>query len=388
VTSNLKFRDRTVFDDEHEAFRRLVRDFIDGEVRPHYQAWEAQQRIDKEFFLAAGRLGMLMFEVPEEFGGAGVEDFRFNAVVDEEFARANLSSAGLTLALHNDVLAPYFLDLTDAAQKSRWLPGLVSGHAVAAIAMTEPGGGSDLAGIRTAAARDGEDYLISGSKTFISSGQNADLFVVAARTSADAHRGLSLFVVETGMPGFERGRNLAKLGLHAQDTSELHFDSVRVPAENRLGAEGSGFLSLVRNLPRERLSIAITAVAAAEGVLSETLEYAKSRTAFGSPIGSFQHWRFVLAELATEVEIARTFVDDCLTQLVAGGLTPARAAKAKYWCTDLQQKVANACLQIYGGYGYMLEYGVSRAFADARIQSIYGGTNEIMREIIGKDLGL
>ena len=388
MTNNLKFSARTVFDDEHEAFRELVRDFIQKEVRPHYDSWETQQRVDREFFTSAGELGMLMFEVPEEFGGAGVDDFRFNAVIDEEFARANLSSAGLTLALHNDVLGPYFLELTTDEQKTRWLPGLVSGELIGALAMTEPGGGSDLAGLRTAAVKDGDDYLISGSKTFISSGQNADIVIVAARTSPEAHRGLSLFVVESDMAGFERGRNLQKLGLHAQDTSELHFDGVRVPARNRLGEEGTGFYSLVRNLPRERLSLAITAVAAAEGVLSEAIDYAKDRTAFGQSIGSFQHWRFVLAELATEVEIARTFVDDCLERLLAKDLTPTRAAKAKYWTTDLQQKVANTCLQVYGGYGYMAEFGVSRAFADARIQSIYGGTNEIMREIIGRELGL
>ncbi|ALJ21841.1 acyl-CoA dehydrogenase family protein [Microbacterium sp. No. 7] len=387
MTSDLRFAGRTIFEEEHEAFRALVRDFIDR-VRPEYERWEEQHRIDRSFFVEAGALGLLMFPVEERHGGQGIDDFRFNAVVDEEFARANLGAAGLTIALQNDVLAPYFVELTDEAQKERWLPGMVAGETIAAIGMTEPGTGSDLAGIRTAARRDGGDWLISGSKTFISSGQNADLVIVVARTSEDRHRGLSLFVVESGMPGFERGRNLQKLGMHPQDTSELHFDAVRVPQENLLGEEGQGFFALMRNLPQERMSLAVTAIGASVGMLEETLDHVTTREAFGQPIGSFQNTRFRFAELAAEVEIGRTFVDDCVRLLIDGSLSPARAAKAKYWATELQQRVAHRCLQMFGGYGYMREYGISRAYADARIQSIYGGTNEIMREIIGKDLGL
>lgn len=384
---DLKLAPRTIFEDEHDALRDMVKDFV-ARVVPQYEAWEQAHRIDRSFFREAGELGLLMFPVEERWGGQGVDDFRFNMVVDEEFARANLAAAGLTIALQNDVLAPYFVELTDDAQKERWLPGMVSGEIMAAIAMTEPGGGSDLAGIRTSARRDGDDWIINGSKTFISSGQNADVVIVVARTSEDRHRGLSLFLVEAGMPGFERGRNLEKLGMHAQDTSELHFTDVRVPARNLLGEQGQGFFHLMRNLPQERMSLAVTAVAASEGMLSSTLDYVTDRTAFNKTIGSFQHNRFVLAELVTEVEIARTFVDDCVTRLVDKQLTPVRAAKAKYWTTDLQQRVADRCLQMFGGYGYMREYGISRSYADARIQTIYGGTNEIMREIIGKDLGL
>lgn len=384
---DLKFAARTIFDDEHDALRDLVKEFV-ARVAPRYPAWEDAHRIDRSFLREAGDLGLLMFPVPERWGGQEVDDFRFNMVVDEEFARANLSSAGLTIALQNDVLAPYFTELTTDEQKSRWLPGMMTGHIMAAIAMTEPGGGSDLAGMRTSARRDADGWILNGSKTFISSGQNADIVIVVARTSEDRYRGLTLFVVESGMPGFERGRNLEKLGMHAQDTSELHFTDVRVPDANVLGEIGQGFFSLMRNLPQERMSLAVTAVAACEGMLSETLDYVTERSAFGTTIGSFQHSRFTLAELVTETEIARTFVDDCVSRLVRKELSAARAAKAKYWATELQQRVADRCLQLFGGYGYMREYGISRAYADARIQSIYGGTNEIMREIIGKDLGL
>lgn len=384
---DLKFAARTIFNEEHDALRDLVKDFV-GRVAPQYEGWENAHRIDRSFFREAGELGVLMFPVEERWGGQGIDDFRFNMVVDEEFARANLSSAGLTIALQNDVLCPYFTELTSDEQKERWLPGMVSGEIMAAIAMTEPGGGSDLAGMRTSARRDGDDWILNGSKTFISSGQNADVVIVAARTSEERHRGLSLFLVEAGMPGFERGRNLEKLGMHAQDTSELHFSDVRLPAGSLLGEEGQGFFHLVRNLPQERMSLAITAVAASEGMLSQTLDYVTQRTAFGKAVGSFQYNRFMLAELVTETEIARTFVDDCVSRLIEKQLSPARAAKAKYWTTELQQRVADRCLQLFGGYGYMREYGISRAYADARIQSIYGGTNEIMREIIGKDLGL
>jgi long-chain-acyl-CoA dehydrogenase len=379
---------RPVYNHEHEQFRSTVARFITSEVAPHYARWEADKCVDRAMFAAAGAHGMLLFATPERFGGAGVDDFRFNAILNEEFARSGYTSAGMGLVLQNDVVAAYLTDLTSEEQKARWLPGLTSGELIGAIAMTEPGAGSDLSGIRTRAVRDGDHYVIDGAKTFISNGQNCDLVVVAARTGQDRHRGLSLFVVEADTPGFEKGRNLDKLGLHGQDTSELRFAGVRVPAANLLGNEGDGFYQLMRNLPRERLSLAVTAVAAAEGVLATTLEYVKQRSAFGKPIGTFQHNRFLLAELSTEVEIARVFVDHCVELHARNELSATSAAKAKWWTTELQVRVADRCLQLHGGYGYMREYSVCRAFADARIQTIYGGTTEIMKEIIGKDLGL
>ncbi|MEU7812243.1 acyl-CoA dehydrogenase family protein [Pseudonocardia sp. NPDC049154] len=384
--------DRAVYEPDHELFRETVQSFIQAEVTPHNDEWEAAKLVDRSMFRKAGESGMLMFSTAEEYGGAGIDDWRFNAVLNEEFGRAGYASAGLGLALQNDVVGPYMLDLTNEEQKKRWLPGMTSGELIGAIAMTEPGTGSDLSGIATRAVRDGSgddaDYVVNGSKTFISNGQNADLVVVATRTSEDRHRGLTLLVVETDSPGFERGRNLDKLGLHGQDTSELHFTDVRVPAAHRLGEEGQGFFQLMRNLPQERLSLATTAVAACEGMLARTMEYVTERKAFGRPIGSFQNSRFLLAELHTEVDIARVFVDHCVGLHSRGELTAVQAAKAKWWTTELQVRVADRCLQLHGGYGYMREYPISRSFADARIQTIYGGTTEIMKEIIGRDLGL
>jgi long-chain-acyl-CoA dehydrogenase len=379
---------RQVFDDDHEQFRETVKGFIATVVVPNFERWEHNKCVDRALFSSAGDHGMLLFGTPEEYGGAGVDDFRFNAILDEEFGHAGYASAGLGLALQNDVVGPYFTDLTSAEQKQRWLPGLTSGALIGAIAMTEPGAGSDLSGIRTRAVRDGDHYILNGAKTFISNGQNCDLVVVAARTGDDKHKGLSLIVVEDGTPGFEKGRNLDKLGLHGQDTSELSFTDVAVPVDNLLGGEGAGFYQLMRNLPQERLSLAVTAVAAAEGVFARTLDYIRERTAFGRPIGTFQHNRFLMAELATELDIARSYVDECVSLHSRKQLSATRAAKAKWWTTELQVRVADRCLQLHGGYGYMREYPVSRVFADARIQTIYGGTTEIMKEIIGKDLGL
>ncbi|WP_213574060.1 acyl-CoA dehydrogenase family protein [Rhodococcus sp. USK13] len=379
---------RTVYEPEHEQFRETVAGFIKTVVEPNFDRWEAAKVVDREMFSAAGETGMLLFPTPESYGGAGIDDFRFNAIVNEEFARAGLASAGLGIALQNDVVGPYLLDLTNDEQKSRWLPGLTAGTLIGAIAMTEPGTGSDLAGIRTRAVRDGDHYVLNGAKTFISNGQNCDLVVVAARTSDDTHKGLTLLVVEAGTPGFEKGRNLDKLGLHGQDTSELSFSDVIVPVSNRLGEEGEGFYLLMRNLPQERLSLAVTAVAASEGILARTLDYVQERKAFGKPIGSFQNSRFLLAELTTEVEIARVFVDHCVDLHSRKQLTAVQAAKAKWWASELQVRVADRCLQLHGGYGYMKEYPISRSFVDARIQTIYGGTTEIMKEIIGKSLGL
>ena len=375
-------------DSEHLQFREVVRDFVRDKITPVHEDWERASCLDRSLFTEAGKLGLLGFSVPEEYGGPGVEDFRYNAIVIEEVARAGNAAAGIAFSLQNDVVLPYLTDMTTAEQKARWLPGVVSGDTVLGIAMTEPGTGSDLTGIRTVAVRDGDHYVVDGSKTFISNGRNGDLFVVATRTSDDPHRGLTLLVVEAGTPGFSRGRNLEKIGLHAQDTSELTFTDMRVPVANRLGEEGRGFYQLVHNLPQERLSLAIGAVAAAEGVFAATLAYVKERKAFGKPVSGFQNTQFVLAELATELDLARTYLDDCLAEHVTGELTAARAARLKWWTTELQVRVADRCLQLHGGYGYMREYAVGRAFVDARIQTIYGGTTEIMKTIVAKDLGI
>jgi alkylation response protein AidB-like acyl-CoA dehydrogenase len=378
---------RTVFEPEHEQFREVIREFLAREVAPHAQAWEAAGIVDREVYRAAGKHGVIGFNVPEEFGGGGVSDFRFNAVVAEELAVAGPGTPAFTL--HNDIVAPYLVSLATPEQQQRWLPGFASGDLIGAIAMSEPGAGSDLAGVRTHAERDGSDWVLSGSKTFISSGINADLVIVVTRTDPTAgHRGFSLLVVERDMPGFTRGRNLEKIGQKSQDTAELFFDQVRVPAANVLGQQGRGFYHLMHNLPAERLSIAVSAVAGARAIFTETVAYAKNRTAFGQPIGAFQHNRFVLAELDTELDIAQVYVDRCLEAVVAGELTAVEAAKAKWWTTELQKRVVDACVQLHGGYGYMLEYPVARAYLDARVQTIYGGTTEIMKEIIGRDLGL
>ncbi|MFI7617109.1 acyl-CoA dehydrogenase family protein [Nonomuraea terrae] len=378
---------RDLFDEEHDLFRESVREFMAREVVPHHPQWEKDGIVPREVWKKAGELGMFGFSVPEEHGGSGVSDFRCNAVVVEEIIRHGAS--GLGFSLHNDVMAPYLVDLTDDGQKQRWLPGFVSGELITAIAMTEPGAGSDLQGIRTTAVREGDHYVLNGQKTFITNGVNADLVVVVAKTDpAAGARGITLIVVERGMEGFGRGRNLDKIGMKAQDTAELFFDNVRVPVANRLGpAEGEGFVQLMNNLPQERLSIAVAAVAAAETVLEQTIAYCRSRQAFGRTIGSFQNTRFVLAELATETEIARHYVDKCVRALNGGELTAVDAAKAKWWTTELQTKVIDRCLQLHGGYGYMTEYPVAKAWLDSRVQTIYGGTTEIMKEIIGRSFG-
>ncbi|MEW1838627.1 acyl-CoA dehydrogenase family protein [Nonomuraea angiospora] len=378
---------RDLFDEEHLLFRETVREFMAREVVPHHAQWEKDGIVPREVWKKAGELGMFGFSVPEEYGGAGVTDFRYNAVIVEEIIRHGAS--GLGFSLHNDVMAPYLVDLTDDEQKQRWLPGFASGELISAIAMSEPGAGSDLQGIRTTALREGDHYLVNGQKTFITNGINADLVVVVAKTDPDAGaRGTTLIVVERGMEGFERGRNLEKIGMKAQDTAELFFENVRVPVANRLGPrDGEGFFQLMNNLPQERLSIAVGAVAAAEAVLEETIEYCRTRQAFGRSIGSFQNTRFVLAELATETEIARHYVDKCILALNAGQLDAVDAAKAKWWTTELQTKVIDRCLQLHGGYGYMMEYPVAKAWIDSRVQTIYGGTTEIMKEIIGRSFG-
>jgi len=381
--------DRTLFDAEHEMFRDSVRAFIDKEVGPHNDAWERAGIVDRRLFTRAGANGFLGMAAPEELGGGGVADFRYNVVIAEEVQRGGVNAAGLGWTLHNDICLPYFLSLCTPEQQARWLPGICSGELITAIAMTEPGIGSDLASMTTSAIRDGDHYVVNGSKTFITNGINADLVITAVKTNpAERHAGMSLLVLERGMDGFERGRNLEKIGMHAQDTAELFFTDVRVPVENRLGDEGSGFRSLVTKLPQERLSIAVTAVATARVALDQTLGYVKERTAFGIPVGSFQNSRFRLAEMATEIEIAQTFTDRCVLGLNAGTLTAEEAAMAKWWCTELAKRVVDTCLQLHGGYGYMLEYPIARAYADTRITTIYGGTTEIMKEIIGKSLGV
>ncbi|MFE4974512.1 acyl-CoA dehydrogenase family protein [Kitasatospora sp. NPDC056651] len=374
-------------DEELAAFRELARTFLVREVVPHHAAWEEAGLVDREVWRAAGRHGLLGLDVPEEYGGAGVADFRFHAALSEEIVR--VGAYGLGFALHNDVVAPYLLRLGTAEQKRRWLPGFCSGDLVTAIAMTEPEAGSDLQAIRTTARRDGDHYVLNGAKTFITNGVHADLVIVAARTEAGSGaRGLSLLVVERGMAGFERGRKLDKIGMRAQDTAELFFDDVRVPAANLLGRPGRGFLHLADNLPQERLGIAAYAVAGAETAFAHTLAHCRTRTAFGQPIGSFQHIRFELAEMATELEIARTYVDRCVERHNAGRLDEVGAAKAKWWATDLQRRVLDRCVQLHGGYGFMREYPVARAYVDTRVHPIYGGTNEIMKEIIGRSLGV
>jgi alkylation response protein AidB-like acyl-CoA dehydrogenase len=381
---------RTLYEAEHEAFRDSFRRFLQAEVVPHLDEWDRAGIVPRELFTTAGKSGFLGMDIPEEYGGGGVPDFRFNAVIGEEIMRANAAAAGLGLTLHNDICLPYFLAYCNEEQKARWLPGIASGELVTAIAMTEPGIGSDLASITTTARRDGDSYVVNGAKTFITNGINADLVITAVKTDpSQRHKGMSLLVVERGTTGFERGRNLDKIGQHAQDTAELSFTDVRVPVANLLGGEeGHGFTQLVTNLPQERLSIAIAGVAAARTALEQTLAYVTERKAFGQPVGSFQNSKFVLAEAATEIDLAEHYLDDCVRALNAGELTAIDAAKAKWWCTELQGRVIDRCLQLHGGYGYMTEYPIARAYTDARITRIYGGTTEIMKEVIGRSLGL
>ena len=377
----------SILEQEHEDFRAIARAFFDREVVPFHAQWEREGIVDREVWRRAGERGLLCFDVDEAYGGAGISDFRYNMVLAEESARAGASGPGF--AVHSDIIVPYISSLGTEEQKQRWLPGCVSGDLVTAIAMTEPGAGSDLQGIRTTAVDAGDHYVLNGSKTFISNGILSDLVVVVCRTNPEAgHQGISLLVVERGMEGFERGRNLDKMGLHAQDTAELSFTDVRVPKDNLLGAEGSGFISLMENLPQERISIGCIAVAAVEHVLDLCLAYAKEREAFGKPIGKFQHNRFVLAEMATEAHIARVFINDCVLRLNAGEVDTSLASMAKWWTTELQKRVVDAGVQLHGGYGYMNEYPISKAYTDSRIQTIYGGTTEIQKEIIGRMLGL
>ena len=380
---------RSIFTEDHEAFRETARRFVETEIVPHHEGWERDGIVPRELWTKAGALGLLCMDVPEEYGGGGSDDFRFNYVLTEELMRAGASGPGFIL--HNDTIAPYFVGYATEEQKQRFLPGMASGELITAIAMTEPGAGSDLAGVRTTAVRqDDGSYVLNGTKTFITNGIHSDVVIVVAKTDPAAkHAGISLLIVERDMPGFSRGRKLEKVGLHAQDTAELVFEDVHVPAENLLGGvEGQGFVQLMRALPQERLSIAVSAIAGARAAFDRTLAYVKEREAFGRPIGTFQHSRFVMAELATKLTVGTVYADRCVELLRTGDLTAEEAAMAKWWLTDLQGEVLDACVQLHGGYGFMWEYDVARWWADARVQRIYGGTNEIMKEIVGRSLGL
>jgi alkylation response protein AidB-like acyl-CoA dehydrogenase len=379
--------DRLLFTADHDDYRQVVRDFVDREVSPNLTRWDQERLIGRPVWLAGGKQGIIGLSVPEQYGGGGEPDYRYQVVVMEELARAGAASLASSFSLQDNIIIPYVKDLGTEEQKQRWLTGMASGQLIGAIAMTEPGAGSDLQGLRTTAVRDGGEWVVNGQKTFITSGINADFVIVVARTDpAAGARGFSLIVVETGTPGFTRGRKLDKIGLHAQDTAELFFADVRVPAANVLGTEGRGFMHLMERLPLERLAIATAGLASAQAVFTETTRYCFERKAFGRPIGDLQNTRFQLAEMSTELDVTRAYHDAAVLALNAGRLSAVDAAKAKWWATELQKRVIDRCLQLHGGYGYMLEYPVARAFIDSRIQTIYGGTTEIMKEIIGRDL--
>ena len=376
---------RTIYDDEHEQFRSAFRGWLDREVVPNHEQYERDGITPRELWLAAGSQGFLGLTVPEQYGGGGTDDYRFAAVMQEEVSYTGVIGSANGFTLHNDIVLPYFIGLCTDEQKARWLPNMVSGECITAIAMTEPNTGSDLANIRTTAVRHGDTYVVNGSKTFITNGINSDAVIVAVKTDPDAkHRGMSLLVIERGMKGFDRGRNLDKLGMHAQDTAELFFTDVEVPVANLLGEEGKGFYYLMLNLAQERLGMAVGALGVCQAAMDQTLAYTRERKAFGQPVGQFQHNKFLLAELSTEVQIGQVYVDRCVELHCDGQLSPEQAAAAKFWTTELQNKVVDRCLQLHGGYGYMLEYPIARAWADSRIQTIYGGTSEIMREIVGR----
>ena len=377
---------RRIFDEDHELFRETVRAFCEKECLPHVDEWRESGYAGREVWLKAGEAGLLGWEVPEEFGGSGISDFRYNAILAEEMVTSGASGPGF--ALNNDVVLPYLLALASDEQKQRWLPGMVTGEVIWAIAMSEPGTGSDLKSLATTAVREGDEFVVNGAKTFISSGRTATHVIVAAKTDpAAGHKGISLLVVEDEMPGFARGRQLDKIGNKAADTSELFFENVRVPARNLLGEPGKGFYALMKNLPRERMGIAVHGVARAARALAITIEYARDRRAFGQPIGSFQANRFTLAELKTKVDVAQVFVDRCLAELLEGELSAEDAAEAKLFVTETEWEVLDRCLQLHGGYGYINEYEIARLWRDGRVQRLYGGTSEIMKEIIGRSMG-
>ncbi len=378
---------QSIYDETHELFRESFRSFVQAEMVPRREEFESAGIMDREVYAAAGKHGFVGMAIPEEYGGGGTADFRFNAIIDEELAFAATGGGGLGLSLHNDITTPYFIEYCTPEQSMRWLPGIASGELITAIAMTEPGTGSDLAAVATTAVRDGEEYIVNGSKTFITNGINSDLVIVVCKTDPHAgHKGMSLLVVERGMDGFERGRNLDKIGQHSADTAEIFFTDVRVPKANLLGEEGRGFEYLSFNLAQERLSIGLYGLAVARAALGWTVDYVKERTAFGQPIAAFQNTKFTLADVATEIEVTRPFIDQCVLELNARQLTASKAAMAKLWGTELQNRATDRCLQLFGGYGFTTEYPIGPAYADARVATIYGGTSEIMKTIIAKDV--
>jgi acyl-CoA dehydrogenase len=377
---------RTLFSPEHETFRDSARRFMEEEVKPHDEKWQEQGYVDREVWLKAGKIGFLCMSMPEEYGGAGA-DRLYSMVLIEEQARANNSSLGW--GLHSEIVAPYLLNYGSEVLRKKYLPKMASGEMIGAIAMSEPGAGSDLQGVKTSAIRKGERYVVNGSKTFITNGWNCDLVIVVAKTDpTQGAKGTSLIVVDTSMKGFSKGKRLKKMGLKGQDTAELFFDNVEVPAENLIGQENNGFVYLMQELPWERMQIAIAAAAKAEAAIRWTIDYVRERKAFGKPVASFQTTRFKLAELSTEAQVARVFVDRCMELLLAKKLDTATASMAKYWVTDLEGRIVDECVQLHGGYGYMWEFPISQAYVDARVQRIYGGTNEIMKELISRSIGL
>jgi alkylation response protein AidB-like acyl-CoA dehydrogenase len=378
---------RTIFDETHDQFRAAFRGWLDDRVVPNHEEWERDGITPRDLWFDAGKQGFLGLTVPESYGGGGTNDYRFASIMTEEIGTTGVIGSGNGITLHNDIVLPYYLELANEEQKKRWLPGMCTGELIGALGITEPNTGSDVAGVRTTGVKKGGVFIVNGAKTFISNGINSDLVITVCKTDPEkGHRGFSLLIVERGMKGFERGRNLDKLGMHAQDTAELFFNDVEVPAENLLGEEGMGFVYLMTNLAQERLGIAVGAIAVADAAVKWTLDYTKERKAFGQSISQFQNSKFLLAELATEVQIAQVYVDRCIELHCEAKLSAEQAAAAKYWCTELQNKVVDRCLQLHGGYGYMREYPIARAWADSRIQTIYGGTTEIMKEIVGRSL--
>jgi alkylation response protein AidB-like acyl-CoA dehydrogenase len=379
--------ERTLYEPDHEAYRETVREFLAREVLPHQEQWDKEHWIDREAFAKAAKAGIYALQIGERYGGAGEEDYRYRMVVCEETARIGAHSFGLTISLQDDLVLHYLIDLTNDGQKQRWLPGFAEGTLIGALAMTEPGTGSDLKGMRTTAHPDGQNWILNGQKTFISSGIMADAVIVAARTDPDGgSRGFSLFVVERDTPGFERGRQLEKIGLQAQDTAELFFNDAIVPNDNLLGEVGHGLPYLMSHLPRERLGVTAMAIATTRSIFETSAQYCRERTAFGQPLTFNQHIRFELAEMATEIDVAEAYADLSVVSFNGGKLSPIDAAKGKWYVSELQKRVLDRCLQLHGGYGYMTEYPVARAYLDTRVQTIYGGTTEIMKEIIGRDI--
>jgi long-chain-acyl-CoA dehydrogenase len=379
--------ERTIYEDDHEAFRASVREFLDREVWPNVESWAEAHALPREYWLAAGAQGFLGLEVPEEYGGSEAGDYRFNAVLGEELAKVNIALHSCT-GIHFDIVAPYLVHLTNDVQRKRWLPKFVTGEMLTAIGMTEPSVGSDLANLKTTAVRDGDDWVINGAKTFITNGFSADMVVVAARTSPEKKaKGISLFAVDTTLPGFERGRKLDKVGQPESDTAELSFTDVRVGGDDLIGELDTGFISMMQFLPQERLNVSIGNLAHAKQILAETIQYAHDRKAFGASIGSFQWNKFLMAELVTKIEVTQAYLDQCVLAHTHGKLTPIDAAKAKWWSSQIQNDVLDHCVQLHGGYGFMNEYRAARAWRDARVTKIWAGSNEIMKELIGRDLG-